>query len=133
MKRDKTIVMKLIRFALPFLLLFVFVHTSFAQKQKQMTPSETQDLYNQIKQTNEFKLLRKKADSINRARPEDTPQDVDTKITKQDSNAPDDDIFKAVFARSIMGLSMESYNVVYDRKKRQILSIQKQQGRFQVD
>ena len=125
--------MKLTYFALSFLVLFVFVNASFAQKQKQMTPAETQDLYNQIKQTNEFKLLRKKADSINHAHPDEVLQDIDTKITKQDSNAPDDDIFKAVFARSIMGLPMESYNVVYDRKKRQIISIQKQQRTFQVD
>ena len=123
--------MKTKKLFLTSILLLLFSTVSIAQKE--LSDSETQNFFRLIKQTNEYNVLHAKADSINKKQPNKAPQEIDIHIVKKTNGDSEDHIFHAVLERTIIGMALEGYYFSYDKQKKQIISIQKQQSHLQIN
>jgi hypothetical protein len=116
-------------FLLSAMLLFTAT-ISFAQKQ--LSDAEVQEFFKLIKQTKEYKTLNAKTDSINKAKGNNM-QILEIHIVKKPSEQTEDHVFQAVMERSVLGMSLESYAITYDKLKKQLTNIQKQQSHIQMN
>lgn len=122
--------MRSIVMVLAFGLLCLLTTTSLAQKK--LSDAETQDFYRLIRLTKEFKYLKEKTDSINKAQGESKiPQEIDIQILKQES-ATDDLIFRAMLGRVLLGVPLEKYYIKYDKQKKQLVSVEKGEVEMQI-
>ncbi|MCW3121523.1 MAG: hypothetical protein JWQ38_1015 [Flavipsychrobacter sp.] len=111
-------------------LIFCSAH-SFAQVQ--MTDIEIQDFFKQIKQTKEYKQLKTRTDSANTAQHNISVQELEIKIVKRADVAVDENIATADIDKSVIGMTVEGYTMRYNKQKKQIVSIQKKESRFQLN
>lgn len=116
-------------FLLSAMLLFTAT-ISFAQKQ--LSDAEVQEFFKLIKQTKEYKSMNSKTDSINKAKGNNM-QLLEIHIVKKPSEQTEDYVFQAVKERSVLGMSLESYAITYDKLKKQLTNIQKQQSHIQMN
>ena len=115
-------------------LLLVSVMLSIASfAQKQLSDAEVQEFFRQIRQTREFKEMKAKTDSVNKKNEHAMPQQVEIHIVKKEGGTADDHIFTAALERMVMGAALEAYFIEYDNQKKQLVSIKKQQTRFQMN
>lgn len=111
----------------------LLLFSTFSVAQKQLSDAETQEFFKLIRQTREFKDIKAKTDSINKKNENAVPQQVDIHIVKKEVGTPDDHIFTAVLERVVMGAALDAYFIGYDNQKKQLVSIKKQQSRFQMN
>lgn len=109
-----------------FFLLFSSA-TSFAQKE--LSAAEAQEFYRLIQQSAEYKAMKAIVDSINKVKDE-VPQELKIELLKKDGSAPPDEyIFKGTVERKLeIGFTVQTYAYQYDKRKKQIVSIQQLSG-----
>ena len=101
--------------------------------QVQMTDIEVQEFFKQIKQTKEYKQLKGRTDSIKKAQPNQSAQELEIRIVKKTDVAIDENICVADMDRSVIGMSLEGYTIRYNKQRKQIISIQKKESHFQLN
>ena len=104
------------------LVLFILFFSVQSIAQSALSDAEVQDFYQLIKQTNEYKTMKKTIDSVNK-RDDQIPQEINFRIIKQEGSADDTYLFQALVSRRLLGLQLEECGFIYNRKKKQIVSI----------
>lgn len=98
-----------------------------ATAQKELSIAEVQGFFKLIKQTTEYKRLQATIDSFNIIVGNNgVPQEINIEMLKKEQYAaPDDYIFGAwVERRLAVGFGLEKYRYSYDKRKKQIISVE---------
>jgi len=106
----------------------------FSIAQKELSDAETQYFFGLVRQTKEFKSIKARTDSINNSNKNNVPQELDLNILKKETDgSTDENIFTALLDRTVLGMAIEQYYIKYDKRKKQIISIQKKETQMRMN
>lgn len=117
--------------SIAFALLFFSVS---AIAQEQLSNEEVQSFYGLIRHTKEYKAVMRQVDSANNAAgTNEVPEEIKMEIIKKDRNAAEFIFYAYLERRLAIGLSLDRYDFQYDKRKKQIVSIEHRKSKYQIE